>query len=1130
MRVLILLSLILLLATVYALSSPNNHFQVVPEIIRLNWTNNFSSNIYLYINQNGLTVNVMNDTSYLSAYYSQDNSLKTKCQSMQQGHRLVVYNLNESSYNNTIYGSIGDNVTVKLYENHNLDCKPGRYYTNNYVVGVNDTEKVSLNVYVDLPLSSFNNPQLQNDYIASFDGVYDNLYHSYYFNTSLIENASTVNINLTSAVDVDVFLLDSNGQLKTKSINDTSELLTYTGLPENQFWEIRISGNQSSSYQGSVMFNGLNYSNILDFGVLNATQSQLKTVTLTNLWQNQENILSYSPTIYHLDEFTSSKPSNFTFVVPNSSAVYSLKASVESNNSLLLKLYRDDQLVSTSSKKQNIAKNSSVSVEEYVFTTNIQPGIWRLEVINYTPLTTYNVKIYQYFNNMITTNLTTASLNKNEQVVVQANLTIPLNIIDGNYSGYIDFYNSRRSFVRVPLTFNVTTPVLIVNNSFTLSQYSKTHNYGQDTFIQIIFQLNNTGSIPVNVSVTSTNLTNQANYISIYHNTSTYIPAFSSINFPVNITFNSSAPVGNYVGWIHFDSLGKSHPNQNYNITLSIQLTDQLNLNISEIKTEDGSVYVRDPNSDKIVTMRLKAFYINGTEIEAGNELGLNNFELWLEHANVSYRVPSSGNLTISNGTNPLYYNGDYEVNFTVPANKLGGLYKSYARLTWNRNGKVYSGTSYNTSLVINNTALVMIALNSTPSTLPASTTYRFAVNVTNYGEKAKNAYTLIFNESCSGYEIVTVDKIGCTASKTDYNFTFTPEAYSSCIFMWDITTGSENASSCMSGIRAIPQFGWLDPSAINISFKVSTSSSQQVTTTTVAEELQQLQQEEESINYFSVSYPSTFSVEQGKNKSMEIKITNSYSKIQTIKLSLSSINTSWYTVSPTEKTISSGDYYIYRIIFTIPDNADIKDYTGQINVESKYKTERLQFTLKIIPGENLKKIINESLTDFETRIQDLKQFYNSTNETVKSKIDLAENYVKQLRAYVDKGDYSSAYSMLNDVKKLLDDIKITEENVVKPKAAFNWPTTLIASSGFLFVSALGYTVFDTLKKRGVFKVKTKRKSTAKSELKEIKENLKIRELEEEIKTVEEKEKELEEEIKQIKEKEKELESKSAQV
>ncbi|MEM0473279.1 MAG: hypothetical protein QXF88_00990 [Candidatus Aenigmatarchaeota archaeon] len=1099
----------------------------------MNWTNNFSSNLFVYVNQVGLPISVMNDTSYLSANYTQDNSMKTKCQSFPQGHRFAVYNLNASSYNNTISTSVGNNITVQLQDNYNLDCKPGRYYTNNYVIGENETEKVSLAVYVDIPISNLNNPQLQTEYIANFDGIYDRLYHSYYFNTSLIENANTVNVNLTSANDVDVFLLDSNGNIKAKSINNTREILTYTGLLQNQFWEIRVSGNQTSSYVGSIMFNGLNYSNSLDFGVLNATQNQTKTVSLKNLWQNQETIVSYSPVIYHTTKFSDNKPRNFTFIVANSSVVSTLQVSVESNASFVINLYKDDQLVTSSSKKQNIAKNASMPVEEYVITTNILPGVWRMEIINYTAFSSYNATVYQYFQNMISANVTTFSLSQNEEAVIESTLTIPTNVIDGKYEGYIDFYNSRRSFVRVPISFNVTTPVLVVNSSFTMNQHSKTHNYGQNTSMNVVFQLNNTGSLPVNISISSSNLTNQANYIFVSHISSVQIQPFSSVNIPVDISFNSSAPTGTYQGWIYFDSLGneeqKSHPKQNYNISLSMQLTDQLIINISEIKTHDGSVYIRDNSNDQHVLMRLKAFYINGTEIEAGNALNLSNFELWLEHANISYRIPLSGNLTTYNGTIPLYYSNYYSINFTVPANKLGGLYKSYARLAWNRDNKTYTGISYNTSLVINDTALVMTTLNSTSLTLQTSKDYVYAINVTNFGEKAKNSYTLIMNESCSGYEIITKESIGCSASRTDYNFTYTPDAGSSCVFAWKITTGSNNATSCTAYIRATPQNGWLDPSAVNVSIRVETPSQAQVTTTTVATEEPQLEEiREEEINYFSVSYPSTFSVEQGKNKSMEVRITNSYSKTQTIKLSLSSINSSWFIVSPNEKAITSKNSYTYRIIFTIPEDAEIKDYNGQINVESTYKTEKLKFTLKVTPGDNLKSLIESTVEAYELKLEELKKAYNSTNETVRVQIDEIENAVKELRGYIDIGDYASAYAILYDVKKMIDQVEIPENNV-KASAAFNWPITLIASSGVLFLSALGYTAFETFKKKGWLKVKHKKTKSGKSELNEIKESLKLRELEEEIKTVEQREKELEEEIKRIKEKEKELESKSPQ-
>jgi hypothetical protein len=258
--------------------------------------------------------------------------------------------------------------------------------------------------------------------------------------------------------------------------------------------------------------------------------------------------------------------------------------------------------------------------------------------------------------------------------------------------------------------------------------------------------------------------------------------------------------------------------------------------------------------------------------------------------------------------------------------------------------------------------------------------------------------------------------------------------------------------------------------------------------------------------------------------------VKNLYTTRQTIKLSLSSINSSWFIISPAENAIAKGDYYIYRVIFTIPKDAPIGDYKGKIKIESSHHSEEVPITLTVLPGDELKNLINTTINAYDAKLNELLSKFNSTqNETIRSKLEEIKSKVNELKSYLAKNDYSAAYSKLYDVKKLFDEMQNFEETREEakeiPKANFNWPLMLIASSGVLFASVLGYTAFETMKKKGFsFNVKSKPKVDTKKELLEIKQNFKLKELEEEIKVVKEREKELEEEIKRIEEKEKEIE------
>ncbi len=1102
--------ILLLLSIAIAVTTTNNHFQVVPNLLMLNWTNNYSADVFIYFSKDNVTVELLNSTTF-TPIYGQQNTL-TRCTSLAgQGYTIIVQDKNSTIFNNTFSYSSGDNITISLIDVNNAYCNPGRYFTNSLLLQDknNATEYVNLTIYVDIPITQ-----------SRFHGSIQNGYHSFYFNSSLLDNASYVLINITPKDSVGIFLVD-NGSIIASSVGD--EIIEK--IKPEKFYEIRVSGNQT--YIGNLILSGLNSSfEGINFGVLNSSQSNSTIFTIENNADSTENNLIEKIELYHLDEFSGNSASNFTFFVP---AATSIKAVLNwlGNSGFVLNLYNSSNIpVKSSSRVQTIFKNASVNPQEYL-TFNVSPGIWMIEVKNLTVPSQYNLTIYQLVPSYITTNFSSISLNKGDKIDINASLLVHETTWNGRYEGYIK-YSSNKGALKIPISFNVTTPVLLINNTINFNEIKIKENYGNDAIIRILLPLNNTGIYSTNLTfLSSDGLTYLNDKINITLPTNIQILPFSMQYASINFSYNSSAPKGIYKGWIYINTTDqRASPRGYYNISVELELTDQLIINLLELKTSDNSQTIKNVSMEENTTAKFKIFYINGTEIADGS-LGLQNFQIWLNHANLSYRVPTSGSLSIFNGTNPIYAGGDYEINFTVPANILGGIYNTFVSFVWPKNVN-YTATASNTSLVVNNTALYMHTQNSTSLALETSKSTTFVVNVTNYGERSLSSYTIRLNESCSGYSVSALSLQGCSGSMSGDSFTITPQAYSSCALIWKIEAGSTNASSCTAHVIATPSHGWYDPSYINLSVVVRTPQSNTATTTTIAEE-ELLVEEKPEVKYFSVEMNTKVSVEQGKNKSLEIKVRNLYTKTQAVKILVSSINSSWFIVSPSsEVNIVKNDYYIYRVIFSVPEDANLGDYKGKIRVESKYNYQDIDFTLSVLPGDSLKNLINVTINSYEQKIRELEEIVNaSQNETIKARFEEIKSKVAELKSYIDKNDYQSAYNKLYDVKKLLDEFQITQQEVTqKPKAYVSWPMILIGGSGALFVSALGYTAFDSMKKKGFsFKVKNStKKIDAKKELKEIKESLKLKELEEEIIKIKEKEKELEEEIKSIEEKEKELE------
>ncbi|MFH8093048.1 MAG: hypothetical protein QXM38_03850 [Candidatus Aenigmatarchaeota archaeon] len=1106
-----MLLIIILIPIVYAINTQNNHFQVIPDNLFLNWTNNYSSSIYVYFNKSNLTIEILNSTP-LIPHYSQQNVL-TKCLNNPQGYRLHVF-INDTGTNILSNYSLGDNVTVILKDIDHLDCKPGRYYTNSFslIDKNNSSEYVNISIHVDIPISYSNNPKL-NEGKAEFEGFVNNSINSFYFNSSLIENVTTISINVSK--NLGIFLLENEKVIERvlgKELN--------ANIEKNKIYEIRLSGN--CSYTGNIVFSGINSSvEKIDFGILNVTQENFTVFRIGNDGSFLEEDIKENVTLYHVDEFYGNSHRNFSFLIQENVEALIISLKWGGNATHLVNVYdEEDNMVGSSQNWQNLTKHANIDPEEYVIINKPKSGIWKVEVKNLSQSSSYNLTIYKQIPPFLTSNLTTITLKEKEFTDVNLSIKIPVNALNGKYVGHVKFSSKRGGTKIIRLHFNVTTSTLLVNNTLKFDNMKIRENYGKSGFIEQKLILNNTGTYDANIQLVSSGKLYYGNhFINISHSEGLSLPKNSFCYLSVNLSYNNSAPPGNYVGWIIINTTGKeeerSHPKSYYNIAIEVQLTDELIPNILELKTSSNNNKINNASKEENVTMRFKVFYVNGTEIEAGNILSTNNFTVWLEHTNLTYRVPERGSLALYNGTQPLYHEGDYEINFTVPPNLLGGFYKTYVEVKWKGDYFSYGGIGHNSTLFINNTALYISTPNSTSFVLTPSSSIRFVVNVTNYGSQPQNPYTIRLNESCDGYSVSAHNIIGCSGSLSGDGITFTP--LNSCLLVWQIQAGSSNASACSARINVNPQVGVYDPWPINLSVTVK----QEITptTTTIDEQEMKTEEEEENINYFSVELENKISVEQGSNKTLNVKVKNLYKKPQTIKLSVYQINSSWYRISPAEINIPKGDYYIYRIIFNIPEDASIGEYKGKIKIESVYSARDVNFTLSVLPGNRIKELINSTLSNYEIKLQEIESKFNNTqNETILSKINEIKSKINEIKSYINKGDYSSAYNKLYEIKKLFDEISIYEQKE-KPKSFVNIPLILIASSGVLFASALGYKIFETKKKSVKWN-----KVSVKNELNEIKASVKFKELKDEIAALKDKERELEKEIRELEKKEKELE------
>ncbi|RLG56867.1 MAG: hypothetical protein DRN95_06265, partial [Candidatus Hydrothermarchaeota archaeon] len=1055
---------------------------VKPVELFLNWTNNYASNITITINEsfNNITVEILNGTSSVIPNYSQINSL-TYCQPGE--YRLFIIDVNESnSYDNFIGPLNATNSSIatvidNVGQYSHLQCKPGRYWVEKFTIRnkTQTNETANITVFIDIPISASNNANFLSTGIESFNGNFTpnaTTYHSYYFNITELSNGTTnvtgVAINLSSSADTDLFLLDDSGNLKAKSINKSSntEWLLHNFLPSSSaMWEIRVYGNSTSSisYTGYITFTGLNLLNStnqrvssIDLGVKNASETIQKNFILRNeLNLSLSNVVEQKE-VYYEKKFGGSGSNNFTFIVPSFASKVRVSMNWTGGSNYSFEVYNQSGILVGSSVNKHVYANiTGVMEEEYDEISSIgsSAGLWRVEVRNNSVITDpYDVKVSIYVSpsSWIRSNYTSMTFNRsgesNSSTGIQINFTIPNNTMSGTYKGYIRYIDSNNAGIDIPFSVNVTTPMLVVNNTMNSMITRVDENYGANITRILNFILNNTGDYDLVI-----NITNSSNVLSCvsgscsgYHptfifNKITSITNHSSQTLNVNITFNSSMPKGLYEGWIFINATNSSislssHPYPTFNLTLRLNLTDLLDVRVFDIVSIDGNNIVENSTASENVTAKVRVYYINGTEIEAGNSLTTSNFSIWLINRNVSsYRIPTSGSLSSYNGTNPLYYPDYYNVNFTVPANKPGGFYDIHVNISYTRNVR-FSGEGVNTSFLLNNTGLYM-ALVSYPSSLSNGTSGTVNVSIKNYGPVKALTPKIKLNKgsyisSVSYSSISSNCGVTGTPGEEVTISSINPNGTQVCYVAWTITAGSSEGTgtSTVNGTSGI----WFNnlsfstnvyvPSTTTTTTAASTSTSTTTTTTIPVEE---------AVYLNITDYPSLVEIEQGQNKSISVTVKNINDTIsQTVSLTILNMSSNWYDVSPSSVLISYGDNYTFNITFKIPENASVMDYKGMFKAYSGYGSDFQRFTLRVIPGSKLQAEIVANLSSLKNEAKNLGKAINSSKAQgynlteVESLFNQLNSKINEALNYLNQSDYMSAYLLLDDIEDLLNKTK----------------------------------------------------------------------------------------------------------
>ncbi|MCK4336215.1 MAG: hypothetical protein KAW40_05850, partial [Candidatus Aenigmarchaeota archaeon] len=636
----------------FAVNSTNDNFSVTPDNVSINWiedminVTSFVDNLIVVVNNTATEIDPKywtsnpysscgpgscwpNDTVMGNCFSGATGSgMKFKVENATGTYSILTYSGELNDTNSTTF-----NLTAYQY------CPPG-LYSGYFYVFKNGTSsekaKVTANVSIPInPQNTFNFTGRYATFKGSFTAENEEDYHSFYFNTSHIENSTGGTIKLTGMTkDIDIFLFSGSSVLK-RSINKNSEdeEIEFVPWPSQEIMEIRVYGNNISDYNGYIYFTPLGVANASDtnqefndtnpvnFGVLDPNQTSSEVlINITNIDDQSANDVGETSEIYRVDRWLNqNQAGTYWFLVPGFAEKVKIKVEWTANTTynLFLRSVNNALMGNLSEKYKNANKTGSVQEEFVIVNSSISEsndGYWNITVLNTSAINgSYNVTAYVWmpesgwFESDYTNGFDfNSSGGVNSSLNFSVNITVPeLNLTNGTYEGFLRYNNTEGWKLNVPFEFQVKAGMLFMNNdNITSSTYTVRDNMGFDRLgsnaIVLNITYNNTGGYPIYY-----NETNSSNKLYLTSNTSNYIEFIvdqlpgdgSKINSNTNGTMDIRLLIntsktndfqGTYTGNITFNTTNatvnsSSYPFRTYVFTMSVILNDDLTVNISSL-------------------------------------------------------------------------------------------------------------------------------------------------------------------------------------------------------------------------------------------------------------------------------------------------------------------------------------------------------------------------------------------------------------------------------------------------------------------------------------------------------------------------------------------------------------------
>lgn len=867
-----------------AVTSSGGNFTVTPDNVSFNWTwgsiditSNVNDTFFRIHNvSNTIQPRYFNEDKYSAGDYQGYDSAKILI-CFTNGMNLTVQNSSSGAYTNVTDPMNQTNSTIYNLIAYQY-CPPGYYFGKFNVTrnGTNDYANMSTAVNIPInPNNTFYEPN-STAFVKGTLAANQSLIHSYYLNTSLAENLTGVTINLSGHTqDVDLYLFDSSGNLLERSVgNGTVREEIYRKLPGTpDMWEISIWGNVTSdqNYVANMYFTTLNVTNAsnpnqeissYDFGGLDPenNESNRLNITLSNVDTKLWTDVKERSEVYRVETWNSKNVTgDYYFLVPHFAEKVKTKIEWTGGTRWYVSLNNSNNvfLGNSSEKYKTGNKTDSVQEESIIYSGTISTDnddLWKLTVGNLSAINGshyYNVTVYVWYasSSWVSSDYPAAGFNfnstgsANSSKNVSVRITLPsMNISNGTYEGFLEYYKSSEWNLKVPVSFNVNAGTLLVNDTLGSVSETKYDNTGFNRLganaLMLTLPINNTGGRDIHFANTTSNYTLSKG--SYYMNftvdwPSSPISAGSSSDINVSILMNTSLTsdsTGLYSGWIKLNTTNSSnassssYPFKIFTINLNVNLSSTLTVNVTEI----APAFVPQTENASNMTLNITVRLANGSVVSTNEIINQSNFySVHLKETNISYTTDT----TLQNLTNsatggtwsvvcPTGYNY-CRLNGTLLPNIPGGQYYALASASLNTSNMGGAGITIlgsgqsSVKTVINDTGISMTErvhrwVNEA-NPLDEGDSYYYTIYVRNYGPvsiPSTNKANIMFNKGSCEVSVTPITTntscMGITPTSSGTSWLIYMPGYvggTNCSLTWRVTANSvtENQADCYMNI-----------------------------------------------------------------------------------------------------------------------------------------------------------------------------------------------------------------------------------------------------------------------------------------------------------------------------------------